>query len=48
MAKAKKTKKTDNTAEFFTALALMEEERGIPKEFIAEKIAEFNANKKIR
>ncbi|MBR6533177.1 MAG: transcription termination/antitermination protein NusA [Clostridia bacterium] len=40
MAKAKKTKKTDNTAEFFTALALMEEERGIPKEFIAEKIAD--------
>ncbi len=40
MAKSKKTKKTDNTAEFFAALALMEEERGIPKEFIAEKIAD--------
>ncbi len=40
MANKKKTKKTDNTAEFFTALALMEEERGIPKEFIAEKIAD--------
>ncbi len=40
MAKQKKQKKTDNTAEFFTALALMEEERGIPKEFIAEKIAD--------
>lgn len=40
MAKVKKSKKTDNTAEFFAALALMEEERGIPKEFIAEKIAD--------
>ncbi len=40
MARQKKTKKTDNTAEFFAALALMEEERGIPKEFIAEKIAD--------
>ncbi len=40
MAKLKKTKNTDNTAEFFAALALMEEERGIPKEFIAEKIAD--------
>ena len=40
MAKAKKIKKTDNTAEFFAALEMMEEERGIPKEFIAEKIAD--------
>ncbi|MBQ4120238.1 MAG: transcription termination/antitermination protein NusA [Clostridia bacterium] len=40
MAKSKKTKKTDNAAEFFIALKLMEEERGIPKEFIAEKIAD--------
>ena len=40
MAKTKKTKKTDNTAEFFAALEMMEEERGIPKEFIAEKIAD--------
>ena len=35
MAKTKKTKKTDNAAEFFIALKLMEEERGIPKEFIS-------------
>ena len=40
MAKQKKTKKVDNTAEFFTALKLMEEERGIPKEFIAQKISD--------
>ncbi len=40
MAKSKRTKKTDNAAEFFVALKLMEEERGIPKEFIAEKIAD--------
>lgn len=40
MAKQKKTKKTDNTAEFFAALKMMEEEKGIPKEFIAEKIAD--------
>lgn len=41
MAKARKnTKSQDNNAEFFEALRLMEEERGIPKEFIAEKIAD--------
>ena len=40
MAKQKKVKNTDNTAEFFAALKLMEEERGIPKEFIAQKIAD--------
>ena len=41
MAKAKKVKKDEvNYAEFFAALSLMEEERGIPKEFIAEKIAD--------
>ena len=41
MARAKKVKKDEvNYAEFFEALKLMEEERGIPKEFIAEKIAD--------
>ena len=41
MAKAKMTakEKKDNTA-FFEALCLMEEERGIPRAFIAEKIAD--------
>ena len=32
--------KVDSTKEFFDALKLMEEERGIPREFIAEKIAD--------
>lgn len=41
MAKGKMTaKEKKDNKEFFEALALMEEERGIPKEFIAEKIAE--------
>ena len=41
MAKAKKNVKAEvDTAEFFEALRLMEEERGIPQQFIAEKIAE--------
>ena len=41
MARQKKNAKTENNnAEFFEALKLMEEERGIPKEFIAEKIAD--------
>lgn len=42
MAGSRKTakSKTDNNKEFFTALRLMEEERGIPAEFIAEKIAD--------
>ena len=41
MAKAKKTVKAEvDTAEFFEALRLMEEERGIPQQFIAEKIAD--------
>ena len=40
MARAKKVKNENNNAEFFEALRLMEEERGIPKEFIAEKIAD--------
>ena len=40
MAKQKKTKNVDNTKEFFIALKMMEEERGIPKEFIAQKIAD--------
>ena len=41
MAKAKKTtkKEIDNT-EFFEALRLMEEERGIPQKYIADKFAE--------
>ena len=41
MAARKTSKaKTDNNKEFFEALKLMEEERGIPREFIADKIAE--------
>ncbi len=41
MARAKKnTNKEVNNAEFFEALRLMEEERGIPQKFIAEKIAD--------
>ncbi len=41
MARAKKvTKKEVDNAEFFEALRLMEEERGIPQKFIAEKFAE--------
>ena len=41
MARAKKSakKEIDNT-EFFEALRLMEEERGIPQQFIADKFAE--------
>ena len=41
MAKVKLTaKEKKDNKEFFEALRLMEEERGIPKEFIAEKISE--------
>ncbi len=42
MAKAKKmtAKEKKDNKEFFEALNLMEQERGIPKEFIAEKIAD--------
>jgi len=41
MAKSRKTTKAVNdNSEFFEALKLMEEERGIPQQFIAEKIAE--------
>lgn len=41
MAISRKASKAKNDyKEFFEALRLMEEERGIPKEFIAEKIAE--------
>lgn len=41
MARSKKVvKETDDNKEFFAALEFMEQERGIPKEFIAEKIAE--------
>ena len=35
----KASKPKNDNKEFFEALKLMEEERGIPKEFIAEKIA---------
>lgn len=41
MARQKKTAKALNdNSEFFEALRLMEEERGIPQQFIAEKISE--------
>ena len=41
MAKAKFTaKEKKDMKEFFEALRLMEQERGIPREFIAEKIAD--------
>lgn len=41
MAKAKMSaKERKDNKEFFEALKLMEEERGIPKEFIADKISE--------
>lgn len=41
MARTKKvTKKENDNSEFFEALRLMEEERGIPQKFIAEKIAD--------
>ena len=41
MAGSRKASKPKNdTKEFFEALKLMEEERGIPREFIAEKIAD--------
>lgn len=41
MAKMRKnTKKEIDNAEFFEALRLMEEERGIPQQFIADKFAE--------
>lgn len=41
MARAKKvTKKENDNSEFFEALRLMEEERGIPQKFIAEKFAD--------
>ena len=36
----KQTKKeTKDTKEFFAALKIMEEERGVPQEYLAEKIA---------
>ena len=42
MARAKKSvKKEIDNNEFFEALRLMEEEKGIPQKFIAEKIAEI-------
>ena len=41
MAKTRMTaKEKKDNKEFFEALALMEQEKGIPKEFIADKIAE--------
>ena len=41
MARGKKTVKVQNdNSEFFEALKLMEEERGIPQQFIADKFAE--------
>ena len=41
MARGKKTAKAQNDySEFFEALKLMEEERGIPQQYIAEKIAD--------
>ena len=41
MARGKKTVKAqNNNNEFFEALKLMEEERGIPQQYIAEKIAD--------
>ena len=41
MARTKKTaKKEMDNAEFFAALKAMEEERGIPQQFIADKFAE--------
>ena len=41
MARVKKvTKKENDNAEFFAALREMEEEKGIPQKFIAEKIAD--------
>ena len=40
MAKRKTAKAQNDNKEFFEALRLMEEERGIPQKFIAEKIAD--------
>ena len=40
MARRMTAKEKKDNKEFFEALRLMEEERGIPKEFIAEKIAD--------
>ena len=40
MAKRKTVKAQNDNSEFFEALKMMEEERGIPQEFIAEKIAD--------
>ena len=40
MAKRVTSKEKKDSKEFFEALKLMEEERGIPQEFIADKIAE--------
>ena len=40
MAKARKKVVENDNSEFFEALRLMEEERGIPQKFIAEKIAD--------
>ena len=46
MAKGRKSvKKEMDYKEFFEALKLMEEERGIPQKFIAEKIETFNKKK---
>ena len=47
MARAKKIKKDEiNNAEFFAALKAMEEERGIPMEFIEEKLFFIESRKK--
>ncbi|MGI6279428.1 MAG: transcription termination factor NusA [Acutalibacteraceae bacterium] len=40
MAKRKTTKIENDNSEFFEALRLMEQEKGIPQKFIAEKIAD--------
>ena len=40
MARKTVKKKENDYSEFFAALAAMEEEKGIPQQFIAEKIAE--------
>ena len=36
----KSAKKIDKNAEFFTAIELMEQEKDIPAQYIADKIAE--------
>ena len=40
MAKRMTAKEKKDNKEFFAALKMMEEERGIPCEFIADKISE--------